>query len=239
MELDLASAIQEYTQSTINSTVFTACPARVVSVIDDLFGLQVNVQPMIQGYTDVTQTTPLAQPVIYGISVIMPSSSQSMLSFPIFAGDTVLLVFSHDNIDTFVTGTGKALSLPTDARTWSYMDCVAIPGWWPSANSPNNPARRQLAHSTGDVVLAHNIGTASEIEVRLTQSGHINLNAPAGQVNITTAAATINIPTQTVSGNIAQTGNNTITGSVIINGVDFSTHTHNVIAVGSPSGPPI
>ncbi len=230
MELNLANAVQDFVSAHVVNNVFTASPARVVRVVDDLFGLQVDVQPLITYMGGPDKTTPTSQPVIYGVTVQMPSSRTSMLSFPVNVGDTVLLVFSHDNIDTFVQGIGTPTA-PTDERVWSYMDCVAVPGWWPVANSPNNPAKRHLPHSTLDMVVAHNIGTPQECEIRLKPTGDIDITTPT-TVNVKAPAVSVTSDTITVNTTPAA-------GTLLLNGVDWSTHTHTVTAVGSPTGVPI
>ena len=250
MKLDLASAIQDYVYSHVVNNVLTACPARVVGVINDLFGLQVNAQPLITYKGGVDNTDVIEQPVIYGVSVQMPSSSTSAMTFPVNVGDPVLLVFSHDNIDTFMQGSGS-FSAPSDDRVWSYMDCVAIPGWWPIGNSINNPAKRRLPHNTSDMVVAHNIGTPNECEIRLKPSGDIDITSPA-TVNVKSAAANVtttgnasvsaNGVSVTASGtaNISVTGAATVTAATLaLNGIDWSTHTHLVTTLGAQSGPPV
>jgi len=66
-----------------------------------------------------------------------------------------------------------------------------IPGIQPPGESINNPSKRTWPHSTEDVVLVNNIGTANECEVRLKASGDIVINTNQNvEVNCKNATVT-------------------------------------------------
>jgi hypothetical protein len=191
----------------------------------------------------------------------MPSSSTAALTFPVNVGDPVLLIYSMRSMDTWKRGTGRPL-LPNDNRKFDKRDCVAIPGVWPFGQSINNPSKRIWEHNTGDLVIANNLGTGNENEVRLKPNGDIVINTNQNvEVNcnnatvtaqstitldsqvldVTATTATFDIANTTWIGNIAhqgnyvQTGNYTLTGVATFNGIIFNTHDH--IPGPGPSNP--
>lgn len=74
--------------------VNVAIPARVESYDDST--QQVSVQPLIKrGYLDEAEERQVEQlPMITGVPVLFPGGGGFRVTFPVQAGDTVLLVFS-------------------------------------------------------------------------------------------------------------------------------------------------
>lgn len=68
----------------------------------------------------------IEMPVIENVPVIFPSTSQFSLSFPLSAGDTVLLVFCERSIDLWKSVGGQLT--PNDRRKFALSDAVAVPG---------------------------------------------------------------------------------------------------------------
>ena len=83
-------------------------------------------------------------------------------------------------------------------------DAVAIVGVHPFSKSPNRNAARKLPHNTDDLVVAHNIGTDRECEVRLTKSGDIKTTSQALRVG---AESTIVSGEMSASGGLSVKGN--------------------------------
>lgn len=160
--------------------MFTAIPAVIVNV-KDIEQARVDVQPLINTvFADMTDED--EWPSILSVPLMFPSSSTSAVTFPVKQGDTVLVVFSQRCMDVFKGGDGTPQP-PSDYRIFDKRDAVAIPGLWPFGLSKNIVSSRTLEHSTTDTVIAHNIGTDSECEVRLTSGGSIKINGIDTSIN--------------------------------------------------------
>ena len=178
--------------------LYTAIPA-VVMQVDDAEECRVDVKPVInEVFPDYDDSNEF--PIIFSVPVIFPSSGTSAFTYPISPGDTVLLVFSQASTDVFRLGDGTP-SPPSDYRKFDKRDAIAIPGLWPFANSKNKQSNRSLPHSTEDVVIAHNLNTSSECEIRLKASGKVEITSPlqvevkAPVVNVTaTTSSTVSAP---------------------------------------------
>lgn len=213
------------------SSIFTAIPAIVLEVLPEQ--ARVKVQPIIrQLFKD---DTALEYPPIIKVPLVYPSSKKSAFTFPVEKGDTVLLVFSQRGIDTFKAGTGS-FTTPLDFRTFDVKDAVAIPGLMPFGSSINNPSKRSLPHSTSDVVVAHNIGTANEAEVRIKPSGEIQLQSKL--------KVTIDSPETELKGNVTVEGSinatDTITSATDVVGgtISLVSHVHTGVTPGGGSTGP-
>jgi len=231
--------------------MYTAMPCIVLTVYGEGKNQQIDVQPTVN--TLYKDDTDKEHTVIMGVPVIFPASRTSMLSFPINVGDTVLCVWSSRGIDNFKIGTGRP-TRPTDYRKFDKRDAIAIPGLFPFSKALNDPAKRNLAHSTRDAVLTHNIGTSGECEVRLKESGDIQLNTPnnkvivnckdavvnATTVDVNATSMTVDVANSTWSGSITHTGDYDQTGNYTLNGIVINTHKHpGVMAGPSSTGAPI
>ena len=97
----------------------------------------------------------------------------------------------------------------------------------------NNPRVRKWRHNTDDLCLAHNIGHANEVEIRLTSDGKIVFNTD-GDVEWNINTMKIN-GTMKISGDIQHDGSFVNNGSITSNYVTLSTHKHS--AGGNPPVP--
>jgi len=66
------------------------------------------------------------RPEINNIPLLYPSSSDFSLTFPVKVGDTVLLLFSQEDISTFIFE-GNTSSTPNTLRKFDINDPIAIP----------------------------------------------------------------------------------------------------------------
>ncbi len=242
------------------SNVYTAIPCKITHIPANLSDLKVDVQPIIsQLYSDGTAEE---YPQILGVPVVFPAGKNSMLSFPLFVGDTVLCVFSQAGMDTFKRGSGE-IAPPPDYRKMDSRDAVAIPGLVPFSKSLNNETVRTWNHNTSDFVVAHNIGTGQEVEVRMRPSGDIIINTNQNavvncnnaEVNADSSFAvtapncsfdcdtfTVNTGTYSMSAtntaNWSSTGTTNWSGTVnhtgtfTFNGIAFGTHKHTGVQTG-------
>lgn len=238
------------------SKLLAALPCKITQVHDSGNTAKVDVQPLVNVlYKDDTDQ-PRSQ--ILQVPVVFPASKTSMVSFPVGVGDIVLCVFSSRNIDRFKSGNGEA-ETPTDNRRMSAQDAIAIPGLFPFASNPVNPGLRKYPHSTDDMVISHNLGSGTEVEIRLSPSGKLTINTEVEGVEINSKTATVNATEKislnapdmdvnvartnwtgniTLSGNVQHTGNYTMQGQARFNGILFDTHIHgNVMSGPSNTGP--
>lgn len=214
--------------------IYTALPCRVVKV--NLSESRMDVQPsLLDKFKDDT-TEEL--PVILGVPIVYPSSSKSSFTFPIAEGDGVLCVFSQRGLDTFKMGKGGLVE-PLDFRKFDIRDAVALPGLFPFSKSVNKQSNRSLPHSTNDAVISHNLGTGSEVEVRLKSDGSVLIKSPK-TVTVDCKDATVNAsssmtvssPSTSWSGDVTYTGNITINGVLVVDGVNMNSHIHGGVTPG-------
>lgn len=231
--------------------IWTACPGIVTGVSADFSDLRVTVRPSVNElYADGTSEEHLE---ILSVPVIMPGGRNSLVSFPIAVGDTVLLVFSNRSIDNFKIGNGQP-TVPNDARKFEAEDAVAIPGLYPFSRSANRPGIRKYPHNPKtDLVIAHNLSSGTEVMIQLKQSGDlvinteqsVTVNCKTGVMNATesytinTATLNINATTTNWKGNIIHQGNYTMTGQARFNGILFDTHFHSGVTPGNGTSGPV
>ena len=230
---------------------YTAMPGVVVVVRNNLEQLSVDVQPTLNIKN--RDGTTEERPVVLNVPVQMPSSSIAALTYPVNVGDPVLLIYSMRSLDTWKRGSGIPL-VPNDLRKFDKRDCIAIPGIWPFSRSINNPSTRIWQHSTGDLVIANNIGTANENEVRLKASGDIQINTNqdvfvvcnnasviaqqditlnCANFDVTADTATFAIGSTTWVGSISQTGDYSQTGVYTLDSININLHKHTGVTPGS------
>lgn len=210
--------------------IWTAIPCVVLGVIDSLNGAMVNIQPSINQRTKdgtVKERTP-----ILGVPVVFPCSRTSAFTFPIQAGDTGLAIFSMRNLDAWKSSQGFP-SAPLNFAKFDKGDAIFVPGLQPSIVSVNNPSSRFWPHSTKDTVVAHNIGTANEVEMRMTPEGNFLIKTNA---DVQLQAENVAVSASYMSVEVADTewvGNITHAGVLNSNGIVFDSHVH----TGVQSGP--
>ena len=195
LETIMTSWIESYMQD-----VYTCMPAIVLNV-KDMGEMRVDVQPVINHLFK--DGTLLEYPPIGNVPLIFPSTRNSAITMPVVQGDTVMLMFSQKDMSIFKAGADR----PHDPNTRRWMnlnDAVAIVGVHPFSKSPNRNAARKLPHNTDDLVVAHNIGTDRECEVRLTKSGDIKTTSQALRVG---AESTIVSGEMSASGGLSVKGN--------------------------------
>lgn len=238
--ISLESLLRQYITNSING-LFTSMPARVERVVS-LPEQRVDVQLLVDRVRPEGDT--LKHPVILSVPIVFPGSKSSQLTFPVVPGDIVLCVFSQRSLDRFKLG-AETNHTPTDFRKYSRADAMAIPGLFPFNQARNNPNKRSLPHDTNDTVLVHNIGTSQEAEVRLKQSGDIEVNAPGNTVTINCQTSIVNasesstVNTQTASINASSSTTidspqTTVTGDMLVQGT--FTYTSGMIGSGSAGG---
>lgn len=208
-------------------THWTACPAIVVSV-ENISQQRIDVQPAVyRVYGNEAEE----EPVILNVPIIFPASSKSSITFPISVGDTVLLVFSKPSLDVFKAGDGEP-DIPSNWKQFDYNDAIAIPGLFPFANSVNDSGKYNNGHSTSSIKITNNIGEATEAAIEIKDDGSVSMSNALANVELG-ATGEISMVTGTTSFLATPTSLVITSPNVIINGIDFSTHTHGGVTPGS------
>jgi hypothetical protein len=215
--------------------VYTAIPCIVVNVQNDFKEQLVDVQPSLNIYLQNGGSKPRS--VIMGVPVIQPATSTSALTMPINKGDTVLCVFSMRAIEIWQESDGKP-STPDNHAKFHEKDAFAIVGLFPRKKAINNPNKRKNAHSTQDLVLAHNIGKDNETEIRIKPNGDLIINsANKVEVNCTEAVVTaetsitFDTPSASFTGSLDVATTITAGTDVEAAGVSLVGHDHDVVGV--------
>ncbi len=154
------------------SRMWTALPGIVNSV--DVTSMTVSVQPAIQGIVTSPNgsTAYVNLPLLVDVPICFPGAGGFIITFPIKAGDEVLVVFSSRCMDSWWQSGG--VGVPMEVRMHDLSDGFAIPGpkSLPNVVSGISSSNLQIRTDNGSAYL------------ELTPSGTINLVAPSG-VSIT------------------------------------------------------
>lgn len=222
------------------SKVCTAIPARVVAVRDNLETMTVDVQPLVNNLRVDGTSQPWG--TLMNVPLMFPSSDTSAFTFPVNPNDTVLLVFSQRNIETFQNGEGSPLD-PNNHAKFDQNDAIAIAGLFPKSKSINRKVNRTLPHDTKDAVVAHNIGQDNEVEIRFKPDGSLRIISPTKvyvesptieavteTLNVGVSGnATVDSPTTTWNGNITLNGSLNQSGTFTLDGINMNSHTHMIL----------
>lgn len=108
-----------------------ALPGRVERY--DVATQLVDVQPLIADTFEEEDGTVsnVRLPLITNVPVIFPGAGGMRITFPIQAGDTVLLVFADRSLDVWQSRGGE--TAPDDTRRHALTDAMAIPGLHPNS----------------------------------------------------------------------------------------------------------
>lgn len=226
---------------------WTALPGLVVSV--DLDAQTLAVQPTIQGAVTSQEgaTQYVNLPMLVDVPIVWPRAGGFALTFPISAGDEVLVVFADRCIDSWWQSGG--IGAPAEPRMHDLSDGFAI-------LAPTSQPRKLSGVSATNVQLRDDAGT-TYVEItpdgvaRVVAASRVDIEAP--EINLT-AATEINMtaPQINMTGNITTegdggTGTFSMSGDLIhTSGTITSlgkridgTHTHGGVAPGgSDTDPP-
>lgn len=150
-------------------------PAVVVNT-DNLVDGFIDVKPLVNNMNPLNGET-IEYPPIKNVPVLMPSTKNSSLVFPVVQGDTVELLFQSVDIVDFVNGNTE----PHDpySNGWGNLaNVVAIIGFSPYQQSPFNSNNYSGDFDIQDLNIVHNKGTNEESIVSISNSGDIKLKSP-------------------------------------------------------------
>jgi hypothetical protein len=123
-EKDVGRAVTELIESVLGN-VHTCMPGRVESY--SYAKQKATVTPLLKrAFVDGSQ---LAYEPIPDVPVVFPASGVASLTFPLNAGDTVLLVFAERSMEKWLPAGGAAET--TVNRLHDLGDAIAIPGLFP------------------------------------------------------------------------------------------------------------
>lgn len=171
--------------------VWTMLPGRVVSFT--AAGSTAVVQPFPADYV-AGVIEPL--PVLYDVRVVWPQGGGGSITWPLIAGDTVMLVFAARSLDRYRVDTAEGD--PQSIRTQDLSDAIALPfGLSPDASALTTTANLVITRPTGAKVQIG--GTGGSAVAR----GGDNVNMAAGLAFGWAAwAAAITTALNTLSGGV-------------------------------------
>lgn len=228
------------------STLSTAIPAKILHYNPKTQNAVV--KPLIKSLLKDGRL--IEYPVLEDVPVMFPCTRASMITFPVNVDDNVLLVFSQRSIDNWLDTKNNEPINPEDFRRHDFSDAIAILGVYSFPTAPNDPSKHKLPHNPDDLIVAHNVGSNTENEIRLGKDGSIKISSgvsgarvtisPNGSVTIdANSTLTVNAPSTTWVGNITQQGTFTSDTDVIAGGISLKTHTHGgVLSGGASTGVP-
>lgn len=213
------------------SGVYTSMPGIIVTVKGEGKDQYIDAQPSLNIMDE--NGTIVERPVVLNIPLQQFASTQGGLLVPVRVGDPCWLHFSMRGLDVWKRSNARP-STPTDDRRFNRNDAYATIGVMPMEMSLQDQVKHTWAHDVNDVVLLHGLGTEQETEIRLHISGGVTVNTRQGvevnanSVTANATSATLNLQTTTWTGDISQTGNYNMVGTLTVNG--------NIVATGTVSG---
>lgn len=114
--------------------VHTALPGRIETF--DPATQKANVKPLIQRRVATEEGDELLEelPILPQVPVVFPRTAGAFVTFPVAAGDHVLLVFNERSIDNFISGEGEDTD-PDEFRMHDLGDAVALLGFYPDSKA--------------------------------------------------------------------------------------------------------
>lgn len=194
------------------SKMWTAMPGIVGSVNFDAqtVSVQLAVKGSVSSADGANQLVNL--PLLVDVPIVYPRAGGFALTFPIAAGDEVLVVFGSRCIDSWWQS--GAISAPAEYRMHDLSDGFAI-------LAPTSQPKKLTGVSGTNVQLRDTAGTTM---VEITPGGTVRVLG-ASLIDIT--APTINLTGDiNMTGNITATGQMTQTGGMTIGGITFGSHKH-------------
>jgi len=224
--------------------MWTALPGIVHDV--DLQAQTISVQPAIQAIeTDQDGVeTNTNMPLLVDVPVVWPRAGGFCLTFPIAAGDEVLVVFASRCIDAWHQSGG--VQAQAEQRKHDLSDAFAILA---PTSSPNVVG----GVSANAVQLRNDSGTAyvevdSSGKVNIVSSSEVNINAQTANITAPeveiTASTKIDLtsPMINLNGITSVDGDLTVTppNNLVSNGINYANHRHTGVQAGpDTSGGPV
>lgn len=121
----------------------TALPARIEEYYPD--EQKVDVKPLLKRRVVSGDGAELLEelPIIPDVPVVFPRNANFFLTFPLAAGDLVMLVFVERSLDKWLAGTGEDTD-PDEFRMHDLSDAVALPGLYPFSSALQDIDKERL-----------------------------------------------------------------------------------------------
>lgn len=145
------SIVESLTRDAL-SDMFTMLPGRVVSYNASRQSVDVQPEPK-RAYVDEAGERQVENyPVVTEVPVGFPGAGGVRLTWPLAAGDVVMLLFASTSLDRWLSVAGNPD--PADERRNSITDAVAIPGLHSFASVPTSaPTDASVWHSNVEIRL--------------------------------------------------------------------------------------
>lgn len=159
-----------------------AIPASVQSY--DRATQKASVKPLIRSVLTDSDGTRVAEgrPIINDVPVVFPGAGAYSITFPLAAGDTVLLVFSQASLDKWLSSGGEVD--PLDPRRFALSDAIAIPGLRPfSAPVEGTDDTAMVIQSGGEIHAGgtQQLALKSDVDaLRLVLNAHVHSGVTTG-----------------------------------------------------------
>lgn len=180
----------------------------------------------------------LPAPQIVSVPVCFPTGmgGGAMISVPLQAGDDVLLHFSEDALENWLSGSDEA---PTDPRRFDLSDCFASPMVRPGVGVADTANLRLICGSasmtlapSGEVTII-----ATNFKVDAPASEFTGTSTTAGQITGQGGMAVSGGNGVSCEGNIDIRGGVTASEDVTAGGISLMGHTHTGDSGGTTSAP--
>lgn len=193
------------------SCIWTAMPGIVQSV--DLAAMTCEIQPAIQGTIEDEngKLQSVNLPLLVDVPIVFPGAGGFVITFPIAAGDEVLVVFGSRCIDAWWQSGG--IQRPMEARMHDLSDGFAIPG-------PRSQPKKVSSISATAVQIRNDAGDAY-IEI-----------APDGKIKLVSATGI------DLKGDLSVTGSIDATVDVTVGLISLKNHVHPVTTAPGTTGIP-
>lgn len=147
--------------------VHVALPGRIEKY--DAASQKADVQPMIQRRVATSEGDEIleALPKLTDVPIVFPRSKEFFVSFPLAAGDYVLLVFNERSLDNFYIGELDEQADPDDFRLHDISSAVAIPGFWPEKGALKEADAANLVVGKDDGGVQIHVTPGDKVEIKL------------------------------------------------------------------------
>lgn len=169
--------------------VHTALPGRVEAY--DPATQKADIKPLLQRLVATEEGDELLEelPVLPQVPVMFPRTQGAFITFPVAAGDHVLLVFNERSIDNFIAGDGEDTD-PDEYRTHDLSDAVAFLGFYPDSKAiaeADNDTERLTAGTVEGGMRLHI--AADHVEVTFDGGSTIKLEGKEADATLTLGGA--------------------------------------------------
>lgn len=178
-EIRLEPILNNFIEDIFSGLSF-CCPARIEG-IQGVDQMRVAVKPLHMPRS--LDNTTYEMPTIQNVPVVVCATEDGGILVSPKQGQTVLLVFPHCDIDIFKAGS----TAPYESDTKRYLDindAIALVGFTPFVNSPNQVIRHYTVHNIEDVTVFNNLGTAKENKVICHRDGSITIRTVKRKVTV-------------------------------------------------------